>query len=234
MKRKRNQLQIKLKQRQLPRRKRSPLKNQAQTVMMKKKTLKNLQRKLQLLPKVPKKRKVQTPVALILKTRMMNLLRKRQRSKKRLQRTMMINLWLKKAVLILQTKVSIKVLQAEVVEAQEVEVTEVEDVVAAEAVVTNLVAAGAASNAAKKAIFHENAPTNQQVAAKEWAVTANVLNVVNKVISQGNAPRVVPINVSDARKKAILVGIALRVEVTTASIVTNLVTCPEIVHKRGK
>merc|ERR1719266_52284 len=116
----------------------------------------------------------------------------------------MINLWLKKALLILQTIVSIKVLQAEVVEAQEVEVTEVEDVVAAEVVVTNLVAAEAASNAAKKAIFHENAPTNQQVAAKEWAVTANVLNVVNKVISHENAPRVVPINVSDARKKAIL------------------------------
>ena len=35
-------------------------------------------------------------------------------------------------------------------------------------------------------------------------VTANVLNVVNKVIFHVNAPRVVPINVSDARKKAIL------------------------------
>ena len=35
-------------------------------------------------------------------------------------------------------------------------------------------------------------------------MTANVLNVVNKVIFHGNAPRVVPINVSDARKKAIL------------------------------
>merc|ERR1719414_1963002 len=92
-------------------------------------TLRNL-KKLQLLPKMPKKRKVQTRVALILRTRRTNLLRKRQRSKKRLQRMRMINLWLKKAVLILQTKVSIKVLQAEVVEAQEVEVTEVEDVVA--------------------------------------------------------------------------------------------------------
>merc|ERR1719410_1302258 len=116
----------------------------------------------------------------------------------------MINLWLKKAVLILQTRVSIKVLQAGVVEAQEDEVTEAEDVVAAEVVVTNQLAAEAASNAAKKAIFH------------------------------GNAPRVVPINVSDARKKAILVGIALRAEVTTASTATNLVTCPEIVLKRGK
>ena len=51
-------------------------------------------------------------------------------------------------------------------EAQEVEVTEAEDVVAAEVVVTNQLAAEAASNAVKKAIFHENAPTNQQVAAK--------------------------------------------------------------------
>ena len=71
-------------------------------------------KKLQLLPKMPKKRKVQTLVALILRTRRTNLLRKRQRSKKRLQRTMMTNLWLKKAVLILQTKVSIKVLQVRI------------------------------------------------------------------------------------------------------------------------
>ena len=35
-------------------------------------------------------------------------------------------------------------------------------------------------------------------------MTANVINVVNKVIFHVNAPRAVPINVSDARKKAIL------------------------------
>jgi hypothetical protein len=53
-------------------------------------------------------------------------------------------------------------LQAEVAEPQEVVVTVVvEDVAAAEVVVTNLLAAEGASNVARKATFHENAPTRQ-------------------------------------------------------------------------
>ena len=65
-------------------------------------------------------------------------------------------------------------------------------------------------------------------------VTANVTNVVSKAISHVNVPRGAPTNVSDARKRDTLVGIAPRVEAATASIVTNLVTCPEIAHKRNK
>ena len=63
-------------------------------------------------------------------------------------------------------------------EAKEVEVTEVGDAVAAEVVVTNLLAAEAASNAGKKAIFRENAPTNQQV-----AVVSKILNITKEILA---------------------------------------------------
>lgn len=65
-------------------------------------------------------------------------------------------------------------------------------------------------------------------------VTANVTNVVNKAISHVNAPRGAPTNVSDARKRDTLVGIAPRVVVTPASIVTKLVICHESAHRRNK
>lgn len=110
----------------------------------------------------------------------------------------------------------------------EVVVTEVVDVVAAEVVVTNLPAVEDASNAARKATFHENAPTSHKV--EVVVVTANATNVANKAISRVNVPRGAPTNVSDARKGDTLVGIAPRVEVTPASIVTKLVICPENVH----
>jgi hypothetical protein len=141
--------------------------------------------------------------------------------------------WLKKAELISQTKVSI-VLEAEAAEPQEVVVTVVvEDVVAAEVGVTNLLAAEGASNVARKATFHEIAPTRQPEAV-EWAATVNATNVVSKVISHANVPQGALTNVSDARKGVTLVGIALRVEAATASTVTNLVTCPESAHKRER
>ena len=104
--------------------------------------------------------------------------------------------------------------------------------VAVEADVINL-EEEAASNAAKKATFPGNAPTNLPVVAV-WVAIVNVTNAANRVISPVNVPKEAQINVSGVKKKVILAEIVLKVVETTVLIVMKLVTCREIALKKSK